>query len=66
MPRAKLRTSGYMTSDEVAVYLKIDPETVRKFVREGALPASKLRGRWLRFTIEAVSDFERREMKPAM
>ena len=57
MPRAKLRTSGYMTSDEVAVYLKIDPETVRKFVREGALPASKV--------AEAVKKYALDPAKPA-
>jgi excisionase family DNA binding protein len=32
----------WLTTQEAARYLRVHPETVRRWVREGALPAAKL------------------------
>jgi excisionase family DNA binding protein len=53
-----LHTEQWLTADEVAAHLKIHVDTVRGFSRAGLLPASKLRGRWLRFRMEDVAEFE--------
>ncbi|MFN2131466.1 MAG: helix-turn-helix domain-containing protein [Anaerolineae bacterium] len=35
-----------MTVEEAAAYLELDPLTVRRLVREGAIPAFKLGRQW--------------------
>lgn len=34
------------TVDEAARYIKFNPETVRRLIREGKLPAIRMSGRW--------------------
>lgn len=44
------------TSDQVAQILKIHPQTVLKFIREGKLKASKV-GRGYRVKADAIEEF---------
>lgn len=36
----------YLTAEDVAELLKLDPETVRRWSREGKLPGSKIGDTW--------------------
>jgi excisionase family DNA binding protein len=45
------------TVDEIAHYLRLEPETVRAMAREGKLPAVKV-GRVWRFKIEKIHEME--------
>jgi excisionase family DNA binding protein len=44
------------TPDEVAKILKINSDTVRKYIREGKMPASKI-GNTYRITSKNITDF---------
>lgn len=44
------------TAEEVATYLKMDPETVRRKAREKAIPSFHL-GRWVRFRKEHIDEW---------
>ena len=46
-------TKDVFTADEVAKYLRIHPYTVRRLVRSGKLPGSKVGGQW-RFKKEDI------------
>jgi excisionase family DNA binding protein len=41
-----MTTDEYLTGNEVAAILKVDDETVRRWSREGIIPASKFGGEW--------------------
>ena len=47
----------FYTTDEVALLLKIDPETVRRYVRSGALKAVKLGGKFIRIEKADLDSF---------
>jgi excisionase family DNA binding protein len=40
------KTSPIMTVEEAAEYLELDPLTVRRLAKEGAIPAVKLGRQW--------------------
>ncbi len=48
------------TVDDVASYLKLNPETVRVMVRKGTLPAQKI-GRQLRFQEKEITEWVNRQ-----
>ena len=39
-------TDATLTVQEVAVYLKVNPKTIYRLVREGRLPGFKVAGSW--------------------
>jgi len=47
----------YYTSDEVASILKVNPESVRRWVRDGRLESVKLGGRYNRIPKSALDQF---------
>ena len=48
-----------MTIDEVAAYLKVHPDTVRRRAREGDIPAAKIGKQW-RFHSDMLAKLRRR------
>ncbi len=46
--RATLEEQRFYTTDEVAKLMQVDPETVRRYVRQGDLRAVKLGGKFIR------------------
>ena len=40
--RERYRKQGWLTSDEMAAQLKVDPKTARRFAREGLLRGCKV------------------------
>ena len=47
---------GTWTVDEVAAFLKLNPYTIRRLVRQGKIPAFKIGGQW-RFRKEEIDRF---------
>ncbi len=48
-----------MTIDEVAEYLEVHPDTVRRRARDGEIPAAKIGKQW-RFHPEVVAELRQR------
>ena len=55
---ASLNTNPLLTVQEVALYLRLRPETVRAMVRRGELPGIKI-GRVWRFQRDTIEDWVR-------
>jgi len=53
--------STYLVA-EVFKYLRVHPYTVRRFAREGKIPAFKAGGQW-RFDTEEIEDWRRNRGK---
>ena len=49
--------STYYTIGEVAEMLKVNPESVRRWVRKGELSAIKLGGKYIRVEKNGLDDF---------
>lgn len=47
----------FYTTDEVASLLKVDPESVRRYVRSGKLKAVKLGGKFIRIDRADLNNF---------
>lgn len=47
---------GYLDLDDVTLLLPFSVRTLRKFIKEGNLPARKIRGKWL-LRVEDVQSF---------
>ena len=41
-----MRVNGYLSVNEVAKLLKVDTESIYRWVRSGKLPAAKIGGLW--------------------
>lgn len=52
-----------MTLEEVAAYLKLSRSKIYEMSREGAIPCSKLAGRW-RFSRSEVDRWARQQRPP--
>jgi excisionase family DNA binding protein len=51
-------SSNFLTTEEVAAYLKISPETVRNQATQGKLPGRKISDDW-RFLKDVIDDWLR-------
>lgn len=48
------RTTGLLTSEQLADRLRVSAETVREWARRGSIPTLRLSPRVIRFDLEAV------------
>ncbi len=48
--------SELLTADELAVRLKVQPSTVRKWHRDGRIPSIRLSPKVIRFDLDVVVD----------
>ena len=53
-------TKGTYLVEEVSVYLRIHPYTVRRLAREGKIPAFKAGGQW-RFDAKEIDDWRKEQ-----
>jgi excisionase family DNA binding protein len=61
-----LETYSILTVREVAEFLRVSPDTVRRFLRQGALPGRKIGPRQWRIRRDDVDAFWRRGAPPAV
>lgn len=53
----EIKEKRFLTTDEVAKLLQVDPESVRRYVRRGDLKAVKLGGKFIRIEKEDLNKF---------
>ena len=53
--RKRLRTERLLTTREIAAALRVDPATVRVYIKRGYIPAVKVGNRW-RFDLAEVME----------
>ena len=53
----EIQEKRFLTTDEVAKLLQVDPESVRRYVRRGDLKAVKLGGKFIRIEKEDLNKF---------
>jgi excisionase family DNA binding protein len=52
----------FYTTEEIATLLKVNPETVRRWVRSGDLKAVKLGGKYNRISQQALDAFIQKQV----
>ena len=57
--------AGFLTTDEVLGYLKVNPRTIYRLIRSGELPAIRIGRQW-RFRRSDLNDWLDRQRSTAM
>ena len=57
-PETLAEREQFLTAEEVATMLKIAPQTARKLIRQGSIPAARIGAKWRvrRSDLEALFD----------
>ncbi len=65
LPAAEMSLPQFHTIDQVAASLAVKPSTVKRWLREGRLRATRRGRNWVRISEQAVAGFLSRETVPA-